>query len=290
MKAKLVFLIVVFCSVLVSGQNEQKNSLTGVLYFDSRASFNYANKISVNEENNLKASKKSPWLAAGLSAIIPGAGEFYSEQYIKSIAFIAVEAAAITFAIVYNKKGDDQTNLFQNYADQNWSVVRYAKWTVVHAQSMNANVDPNQFKVFYPNGSVNWSELNRLEEAIGGYYSHRLPYRGEQQYYELIGKYPQFNVGWQQFGDDPNKPYTYGDPLVPQFSDYSAMRGKANDFYNVASKAIVVVVVNHVISAIDAAWSANNYNRNMEMHASLELFNDGFKTVYYPQLNLKFSF
>lgn len=290
MKAKLIFLILMFVSVLANAQDEQKNSLTGVLHFDSKTSFELANKISVSNENNLKASEKSPWIAAGLSAVLPGAGEFYAEHYIKSIAFFAVEAAAITFAIVYNKKGDDQTNLFQNYADQNWSVVRYAKWTVAHASSINSSVDPAKFQVFYSNGSVNWSELNRLEEAIGGYYSHRLPYKGEQQYYELIGKYPQFNVGWQQFGDDPNKAYTYGDPLVPQFYDYSEMRGKANNLYNVASKAIVVVVVNHIISAIDAAWSAHSYNKDLEMHASLEQFNDGFKTVYYPQLNFKINF
>ena len=290
MKTKLIFLTVIFSSIIVLAQTEQKNSLSGVLNIDSRTSFNQSQKISFNDENNLKVSEKSPWLAAGLSAVVPGAGEFYDESYIKSIAFIAIEAAAITVSVIYNKKGDDETNVFQNYADQNWSVVRYAKWTVTHANSINSGVDPTQYKVFYANGTVDWNELNRLEEAIGGYYSHKLPYHGEQQYYELIGKYPQYNVGWQQFGDDPNKAYTYGDPLVPQFHDYSEMRGKANDLYNVASKAIVVVVVNHIISAIDAAWSAHSYNKDLELHASLEQFNDGFKTVYYPQLNFKINF
>lgn len=272
------------------GQIDQKNSLTGVLNVDSKTSFDRAQKISMNDEINLKNSEKSPWLAAALSAAVPGAGEFYTENYMKSVVFIAVEAAAITVSIVYNKKGDDQTNFFQDYADQNWSVVRYAKWTLTNAKSINGDVNPSQYNVFYANGTVNWSELNRLEEAIGGYYSHKLPYHGEQQYYELIGKYPQYNVGWQQFGDNPNTPYTYGDALVPQFHEYAQMRGKANDLYNVASKAIIIVVVNHVISAIDAAWSAHNYNKDLELHASLEQFNDGFKTVYYPQLNLQFRF
>ena len=290
MKTKLIFLTVALSSLITLGQTNQKKSLTGILNFDSKTSFDHSNKVSLNDQNNLKSSEKSSWLAAGLSAVIPGAGEFYSESYIKSIAFIAIEAAAITVAIVYNKKGDNQTSYFQNYADQNWSVVRYAKWTVANASSINSGVDPTQYKVFYANGTVDWNELNRLEEAIGGYYSHKLPYHGEQQYYELIGKYQQFNVGWVQFGDDPKTPYTYGDPLVPQFHQYAEMRGNANDLYNVAAKSIIIVVVNHVLSAIDAAWSAHSYNKNLEMHTSLEQFNDGFKTVYYPQLNFKINF
>lgn len=290
MKAKIIFLIIVFASVAVNAQNEQKFVLSGVLNFDSKTSFINADKVLTNDENNLKAEEKSPWLAAGLSAVVPGAGEFYSEHYIKSAAFIAIEAAAIVVGVLYNKKGNDQTNLFQNYADQNWSVVRYAKWTVTNAASINSSVDPKQFSVFYANGTVNWSELNRLEEALGGYYSHKLPYHGEQQYYELIGKYPQYNVGWVEFGDDPNKPYAYGDPLVPQFHEYAVMRGDANNYYNVAAKAVLIVVINHIVSTIDAAWSAHSYNKDLELHASLEQFNDGFKTVYYPQLNLQFRF
>jgi hypothetical protein len=57
-----------------------------------------------------------------LSLILPGAGEFYSESYIKAGVFLALEAAAITTAIVYDKKGDDQTSVYQHFADRNWDV------------------------------------------------------------------------------------------------------------------------------------------------------------------------
>ena len=83
MKIKLIFLTVIFSSIIVLGQTEQKNSLSGVLNIDSRTSFNQSQKISFNDEKNLKVSEKSPWLAAGLSAVVPGAGEFYDESYIK---------------------------------------------------------------------------------------------------------------------------------------------------------------------------------------------------------------
>ncbi len=298
---KIFLLIVVGCQLsvvsgqlsVVSGQLSVvsgKTDLSGLLNIDSKISFDRSEKIYKYETKNINENKKSPLLAGALSFVLPGAGEFYSESYIKSAVFFAVEAAAITIGLIYDKKGNDQTNFFQNYANEHWSVGRYAKWTVKNASTINNEItNVSQYKVFNTNGTVNWSELNRLESAIGKYYSHRLPGYGEQQYYELIGKYPQFNVGWVDFGDE-NTPFVYGDPLTEKFLYYSTERGKANDFYNIASKAVIVVVVNHIISALDAAWSAHGYNRRLEMHASIEKYNTGFKTVYYPQLNLQYSF
>jgi len=286
---KIFLLLVVGCQLsVVSGQS----NLSGSLNYDSKISFEQSQKILDDTKSNSIEGRKSPYLAAALSLVVPGAGEFYDESYIKSAVFVVLEATAITVGLIYNKKGDNQTNFFQNYADQHWSVVRYAKWTLKNAPSINSAVDPTKYNVFYSNGTVNWSELNRLESDIGQYYSHRLPYHGEQQYYELIGKYPQYNVGWDDFGDE-NTPFRYDvnlKNLTPNFYYYADERGKANSLYNVAAKAVVVVIINHIVSAIDAAWSAHSYNKNLEIHASIEKFDSGFKVVYYPQLNLQFSF
>ena len=129
-----------------------------------------------------------------------------------------------------------------------------------------------------------------MEGDLGSYYSHRLPYYGEQQYYELIGKYPQFAVGWEEFGNDENKSYSYGDPLPQQFLDYSIMRGDANDFYRISSTATSVIIINHILSAIDAAWTTSRFNKALQAHASIEKFNTGFEVVYYPQLNIRYNF
>ncbi|MCX6168173.1 MAG: hypothetical protein NTX65_02455 [Ignavibacteriales bacterium] len=290
---KIIVLFLIGCQLsVISGQqvvkNEVGNLLSGSLNLDSKIAYDKSEKIITPSLSNIDDQKKSVWLAVGLSAVLPGAGEFYSESYIKSAAFIAVEAAAITLGLIYDKKGNDQTDFFQNYADQHWSVDRYAAWTIKHATSINGSVDPTKYNVFV-NGKVDWAELNRLEGDLGTYYSHRLPKYGEQQYFELIGKYPQFNVGWDDFGD-VNTPYFYGDPLTQKFLYYAEERGKANNFYNVAAKAVLVVVVNHIVSAVDAAWTAHSYNKNLDMHASIERRDYGFITVYYPQLNLQYRF
>ena len=299
---KIILLLVVCCQLsVVSGQS----NLSGLLNLDSRISFDRSEKISKDEPQNVIETKKSPLLAGALSFVIPGAGEFYSESYIKSAIFVALEAAAITVGLIYDKKGNDQTNFFQDFANQNWSALRYAEWTLIHLQELNPNLNPNDYQnKVIQNGQVNWAELNKLENDVAGrdgrdgsvtgsYYSHRLPKYGEQQYYELIGKYPQFYQGW---GDADMSLVSYDqikqklDTGGTKFTYYSEERGKANDFYNVASKAVIVVVVNHIISAIDAAWSAQGYNSRLKMHTSIERYNTGFKTVYYPQLNLKYSF
>ncbi len=301
---KMFLIIVISCQLsAVSGQS----NLSGSLNLDSKISFDKSDRFSKDGTNNINENKKSPLLAGALSFVVPGAGEFYSESYIKSAVFIAIEAAAITVGLIYDKKGNDQTDFFQNYADgvQGWSVLRYAQWTLNHITELNPNLKPADYQnKVIQNGQVNWDELNKMENDVAGrsgidgsapgsYYSHRLPKYGEQQYYELIGKYPQFYQGWSDADmslvsyDEIKRKLDSGGT---KFTYYSEERGKANDFYNVASKAVIVVVVNHIISALDAAWSAHGYNSNLQMHASIEKYNTGFKTVYYPQLNLQYSF
>jgi hypothetical protein len=295
---------------IISGQcfekkeiKDNKKILSGTLSSDSRLSFENSLNVLSQPQNNNVESKKSPYLAAALSFVIPGAGELYDESYIKTAVFAAIEATAITVGLMYNKKGNNQTNFFQNYADQNWSAYRYANWTLTNIKTLNPSLDPANYSGLLNSTThtINWAILNKLEvdvagngqQVTGSYYSHQLPPHGEQQYYELIGKYSQYNVGWDDFGDDPTKPFVYDQTrsnLTPNFKYYSVERGKANDYYNVASKAVLVVVANHIISAIDAAWTAARFNKNLDVHTSLEKYDNGFNVVYYPQLNIQFSF
>jgi hypothetical protein len=290
-------LYVLLVGLLTNLQAQQFSQLSGVLQLDSKTVLNRIHKIDANEKSDSSfVNTKSPLLAGVLSFMVPGAGEFYSESYLKSILFVALEVAAITTSVIYNKKGDNQTTSFQNFANAHWDVAQYARWTLANLSTLNPVLSPEDYSgLFNGQGQVNWQVLNQLEEDVargemGSYYSHRLAHYGEQQYYEMIGKYPQFNPGWEEFGDDVNRPFSYGDPLVQQFHDYSNMRGKANDFYNVATKAVIVVVVNHVVSAVDAALTANWYNKRLSVNLSLEKTNLGYSTEYYPCLNLQCRF
>ncbi len=285
---KLFVMIILFTSLLYSQENQDK-ILTGNLFFDTRITYLETASNVRSEYQTIESQKKSPLLSGLLSLAVPGAGQFYSKRYLKSIIFIVAEVAAITVGLIYDKKGDEQTISFQNFALSHWDVKRYAKWTIKNANSINPLVKVSEYNVFDINGNVVWSELNRLENAIGKYYSHRLAPFKDQQYFEMIGKYPQFNVGWDDFGDE-NTPFSYGDPLTQKFLYYSKERGKANDFYNIASTAVIVIFTNHILSAVDAAWSAASYNKALNISSEIKKVDFGFSTFYYPQLNLQYSF
>jgi hypothetical protein len=259
------------------------------------------NLIAQNESRN-----KSLFLAGIFSAILPGAGEFYTESYIKSGLFFVIEAASWIVNIKYNKKGDDQTVYFQNYADAHWSVVKYAQWVQKNLDNfVSDETYRNQCKALFQNlfksGSNPWqrvdfNDLNAIERIIGANgvhdngFSHSLPGYGEQQYYELIGKYPQFRQGWDEADPNDNQPYLHVDSIFAQFKWYSKERGKANDYYTIASTFTSIIIANHIVSALDAVLSAYLYNKAHISMSYQTILQPSGKLTVNPFLNLQILF
>ncbi len=104
----------------------------------------------------------------------------------------------------------------------------------------------------------------------------------------MIGKYDQFAAGWDDFNQDIHQRTTT--PISPNFRYYSGLRGKANNYYSVASTAVICIYLNHFLSAIDAYWSTTIYNKDLAMSMTVEnqRFADTIELV--PTINLKLSF
>jgi hypothetical protein len=251
-------------------------------------------------------SHKSPWLAAGLSVVLPGAGEFYAESYWKAAAFLAVDITAWVIAYHNDKKGDDQTNFFQNYADQNWSAVQYAQFS--HDQFLSLIPQERQSRYTMsqlvprstgrPWERVDWARLNEFEREIsatseGKFYSHTLPPYGDQQYFELIGKYQQFYQGWND-ADPLLTNYELIDQRLKnggtKFGYYSIERGKANDYYTRATTFVTIAIVNHVLSALDAAWTASTFNKHLHASMRMQSVPTQFGFTQVPVARLQYSF
>ena len=296
MKRKHIFLAVIlisfgFSSISMSQVVKvEKLELTGNLYADSKIIQNNFSEISTNPFADDMPGKKSAVLSGVLSALIPGAGQVYNEDYWIAGIFVAVEAALIVTAINYDNKGDDQTEYFQNYADDytnpdhNWSVVRYAEWLVEYQYNNDPELldriiisdDPN----LPPWERVDWNELNEAETG-----SHNLPSHGAQQYYELIGKYHQYAGGWNDYTGGANN-----SQISPNFTYYAGERGIANEYYNTASTAVIGVYINHLLSAAEAVWGAARFNDNLAVNLRVETFNFAGKTELIPTLKMKFNF
>jgi hypothetical protein len=148
----------------------------------------------------------------------------------------------------------------------------YVQWMKTYFPGESSGIIVNSNTGLPPWERVDLNQLNTSEDFIGKIsgsgFTHRLPPRPEQQYYELIGKYPQYGGGWDDAGN-----FTPSDllqrNLSPRFLFYSQMRGEANDFYRIASTASYFLIANHVLSALEAAWSAARFNSRLKAEAHL---------------------
>ena len=277
---KILFLNLSFLLLpaLLFGQISKNESLllTGRLHTDSKiVLINYKQQQTIFADE--LPSKKTPLVSGLLSAVIPGAGQIYNEDYWIAGLFLAAEAALIYVGVTYDKKGDDQTASFENYADENWSVVEYAEWLNTY-EDAEIYIDPDESKL--PWERVNWNELNAAETG-----SHHLPPHGEQQYYELIGKYHQYSSGWNDFSGGANE-----DLVPPNMTYYSGERGQANDYYSVAKTAVIGIYINHFISALEAVWGATRFNKDIALNVRVKTVNFANRIELIPTLNFRYSF
>jgi len=300
MKAFILFVVVALCPVIF-GQadsssfvenNEQGIVMTGNLQQDNKTLF-AAEQREVKIPLEMQ-SKRKPIVSGLFSLVVPGAGQLYNGNYTLTAVFVAIEAAAIYVGLKYDHKGDNQTDFFQNYANAHWNALRYADWTLKNAKyfANNSSFDESLWrdKVIPDGKNVNWDQLNNLERALGNVqdvgYSHVLPPYGVQQYYELIGKYPQFSHGW-----DEANPNDQDYHIIPsQLEWYANQRGKANDYYNVAAKAVIAIYLNHIASAIQAIWETSLQNKRLTAQASYEQMNFSGIAEYVPKLTVKYNF
>jgi hypothetical protein len=285
MKARRLFLVVLLLGTTAcvgfaqaigsfTGARDTHQILSGNLHIDLQSIVNNTGSADTVTE---ASPKKSGLRAAAMSFVLPGAGEYYVGDIWKAGSFFTAEVGLWVVYAVYTAKGNDRTVFFEEYADKFWSVVQYADWIERNGSTLNPDADQQKLRGLYDRSKINvppwervyWDRLNAAEAEIGKrtgtYFSHQLPRRPEQQYYELIGKYGQYNPGWE---DGQNLDVSnFHSALTKMFLDYSRMRGEANDFYNIAGTAAKLLVLNHVLSALDAAWSAAMHNKSLKVEA-----------------------
>lgn len=252
---------------------------------------NSEKNIFSGADDNLqvKKKKKSVGLGVLLSAVIPGAGEFYGGNYLKAGIFFGVEVLAWATFAYFESKGNKKEEEYQAYADQYWDVRTYARWLKDEGFSESGGIDPDE-----PNKDVLREQIMVCERAN---FSHTMPEYGSQQYYELIGKYQNFQAGWTNLEHVPTKaagPYNYQTYRDPVFTNYAADRQKANDFFDYAKIGPITAIVNHILSAADAAWVISTYNSKIKVETGFRMQNRVSPYTYqikqFPTFNVAVSF
>jgi hypothetical protein len=272
MKKYITILVLSICGLCQAGEDPIPMPYNILKYKLIENTFQNMDSINVAEKK-----EKSVFLAALFSAMIPGAGQLYSGSLWKSILFAGIELAGWTTYLLHNSKGNQQEDDMQQFAHEHWSEHKYWSWLYYNgglsdyvknlAEYQNLDyatyVDENNniWLVQYNEEVVN--QLRFLEEALG--HTHRLPETKTQQYYEMIYKYlTQFGNAW----DDADFYQTYygnTNIMTPNMKSYRDIRNDMNRFFDIAATATNIILINHVLSALDAAWTARGYNRTLNL-------------------------
>jgi hypothetical protein len=187
-------------------------------------------------------NEKSPLIAFIYSAVIPGSGELYVGKK-RGIAFMAVEITLWSaYAVLHGKAGDLRNN-YVKYVDEhilfepdspatstkNWTLEDYEHAT--QADNWHYVYTDNNGKPIDRVGKFYWEDLpeDKIDES------------GEVSLSESNSRY--------------------------RVEAYSK-RGYANTKYKQAKRYLSMVVVNHLISAIDARVSAIMRNRQSSQTAT----------------------
>lgn len=223
--------------------------------------------------------RKSVGKAVLFSAAIPGTGQFYSGSHLKGIAFLVIEVAALSGYFHFQGRGDDLESRFEADANQLWNEDAYWNWMSQISEISRADMDA----------------LRDFERAN---FSHFLPENKNQQYYENIGKYNQFILGWQDFREGilDTSTFTFahyqsgryaGQDLLTisaQRNAYTELRKDANDNFKRATTLATITFFNHVLSALDAGLTTRRINNKVQ--ASLRIRGSLYQNQIVPVIRM----
>jgi hypothetical protein len=242
--------------------------------------------------------KKNIGRAALFSLIIPGTGELYAGSWVRALPFFAAEVVGWTYFAMYQGKGNTKTNSFESYAgwrdtpnNFDTHAYMYAEYLIA-SDSIRSNIVGGFHGDFGQWQAMSWDDRYPYLPAP---FTHDVMTDDRQQFFEMIGKYLlQFGWGWKDTYNSGNGWDVTGFPLAnwqqpasgltadnsntiefdgqsPMFFHYRDMRGLTNSYYNKANIAMEVVLVNHLLSAFDAAFAVRNANRHLEAQSSPKL-------------------
>ncbi|MCC6477081.1 hypothetical protein IT157_08495 [bacterium] len=231
------------------------------------------------------------------SLIVPGTGQLYAGSWLRAIPWFAIEVAGWAMFAKYHGDGNDKTDEYEKYAGpwkNNDSDAGNFNYDAYMLREYQISQDLTYNTTLYDGDLSEWIEENwdLRQNFLDPPFGHDINTNDVQQYYEMIGKYyDQFGFGWVDTYDpaanlqDPNVGHIWGpsfgnddiatikfDGSSALFSTYVDMRGEANDLLETGNVMMEIVMINHILSALDAALTVRSHNKKLQSTlGSLEL-------------------
>ncbi len=285
-----------------------------------------------NDIIKVNYQRKNAKLAMLMSAILPGAGQYYADKKsITTYIFPIIEAGLIYGYIDYTNKGHDLEHKYQKYATGETITIKNNDDVVIYTGP--------RYNTIFQFGYLNSSSvlIQGLQQNLAGIYTDDIydniyfkwnPQNMEfnQHFYEDIGKYNKYIFGWADWyqvyayngqgtidwqnasfvpvpnapnwawnsnhtiwlGNYPTNPeniipgQSYDEPYSALRAKYINMRKDAEVKFDKATDINFAIVMNHLVSSLDAIRVTHKFNRNYlsqnEMHFNYRttLYNSHF--------------
>lgn len=286
---------------------------------------------SINFAKNQK-EYRSPKLAMFMSLLIPGSGQVYTKNYIKAGIFVLAEVACITYGISYTQKGKNAYNNAKTYGDSHYSHSKfdtYYKGLKDWFSSLGNDPDTGLITTIYDTATYN-AFYNESRSKSSNWYQDLTTNLFVQGWDDCVPTLTQIQSKTGDNGTDTVSPvttdhgYTYkitndsssffqvnqidsatgavlGKGLYGYSENqqtYNAMRKKSSSYYSTASAIFMGILVNHVISAVDALISAKAYNTALlgretlwqHIHLESQMVQTSTSVIPSPGITLKVAF
>jgi hypothetical protein len=229
--------------------------------------------------------KLVPGKALLLSAILPGAGQYYAKSPLMAALFLGLEIGAWAGVAMYHGEGMDKEDEYMAYADAHWlyggpgeggeydNYFQYEFWAASFWGRDKDNTTPDDN---FPGledewYTMTWEEKQQFLPADG--FTHELdPNDKDQQYYEMIGKYGQFATGWEDYTESgyPLDGWRTSNSITPMRDNYLTIRKESNDALDMSKNFTMAVLTNHLLSALHAGFTVSLHNKKLAREQTIE--------------------
>ncbi len=233
------------------------------------------NPNSINFARNLK-EYRSPKIAMLMSLVLPGAGEVYAKNGVRAAIFGVLEAGIIGTGVAYAVKGSREIDDAHEYADQHYKIEAFR--TYYNRLTRKFPKADSVISTFYSEKPGNFSKSSdSYYDDIGdqsGPYVHgwddAAP-KVDENFQLLDSIYHKaasdsiidscfyFFKGTDSTGEVYGKAFGFSENQKKYVDKVS----KGNKSYKISKNVFTLLLINHIMSAIDAGICAKAYNDKM---------------------------
>jgi hypothetical protein len=202
------------------------------------------------------------------AALVPGLNPARRGEWVKAGVFVGVELLGFLMNARLEQEGQDLDREFIAYANAHWNIDRYLEDRISRGEFAHE-------ELWRPNPTEEWvngqgSHVLPIAFSQGGFGVPEWWLEGNaqwqliptQQFYEMIGKYAQFQRGWDDYGPDRAWTVTY---FSPNSDVYQDKRTASNDKLKAADAWMGLVVANHAVSLLETVIQRTRAGKHLEL-------------------------